>query len=128
MQAKVSAWQMCCIVKMAADFRPQNHVFLGALPDFGTRSDTGDFPRAQIPNPEKATTQVTERGQTIVISRTTIIDDDLGVVFQTPMLQGMSAQRLIEHMFFALLALNSGLGPNVNLSGTSRTLFPCQPQ
>ena len=123
MQAEVSAWTSCCTVKMASDFRPQNHVFLGALPDFGTRSDTGDFPRAQVPNPEKATTQVTERGQTIVISRTTIIDDDLGVVFQTPRLQGMTAQRMIEHMFFALLAQNSGLGPNVAVSGTSRSLF-----
>ena len=123
MQAKVSAWQLCCKVAMSQGFRPENHVFLGALPDFGTRGDTGDFPRAQVPNPESATTQVTERGQTIVISRTTIIDDDLGVVFQTPMLQGMGAQRLIEHMFFALLAQNSGLGPNVNVSGTSRTLF-----
>ena len=123
MQAEVSAWRMCCKVAMAQDFRPQNHVFLGALPDFGTRGDTGDFPRAQIPNPEKATTQVTERGQTIVVSRTTIIDDDLGVVFQTPRLQGMGAQRLIEHMFFQLLALNSGLGPKVAVSGTSNNLF-----
>ena len=123
MQAEVSAWRMCCKIAIAQDFRPQNHVFLGVLPDFGTRGDTGDFPRAQIPNPEKATTQVTERGQTIVVSRTTIIDDDLGVVFQTPRLQGMGAQRLIEHMFFQLLALNSGLGPKVAVSGTSNNLF-----
>ena len=123
MQAEVSSWRLCCKVAMAQDFRPQNHVFLGALPDFGTRGDTGDFPRAQTPNPEKATTQVTERGQTIVVSRTTIIDDDLGVVFQTPRLQGMGAQRLIEHMFFQLLALNSGLGPKVAVSGASNNLF-----
>ena len=123
MQGEVSSWRACCTVKMANDFRPQNHIFLGALPDFGTREDTGDFPRAQIPNPEKATTQVTERGQTIVITRTTIIDDDLGVVFQTPRLQGMGAQRLINHMFFQKLLLNGGLGPNVDVSGTSRSLF-----
>ena len=123
MQGDVTSWRACCTVKMANDFRPQNHIFLGALPDFGTREDTGDFPRAQIPNPEKATTQVTERGQTIVITRTTIIDDDLGIVFQTPRLQGVGAQRLINHMFFAKLALNGGLGPNVDVSGTSRSLF-----
>ena len=123
MQGEVSAWRKCCKVAMAQDFRPQNHIFLGVPPDFGTRGDTGDFPRAQIPNPEKATTQVTEHGQTIVISRTTIIDDDLGIVFQTPRLQGQGAQRLIEHKFFQLLALNSGLGPKVAVSGTSNNLF-----
>lgn len=111
MEGSMMAWQRVTKTVMAKDFRPQNHVFLGALPDFGTRSDTGDFPRAQIPNPEKATTQVTERGQTIVISRTTIIDDDLGVVFQTPRLQGMAAQRVIEHLLFALLQMNAGAGP-----------------
>ena len=123
MQGEVSAWRLCCKIVMANDFRLQNHIFLGALPDMGTREDTGDFPRAQIPNPEKATTQVTERGQTIVVSRTVLINDDLGIVFQTPRLQGVGAQRLINHMFFQKLAENSGLGPNVGVTGVSQSLF-----
>ena len=123
MEGQVAAWRECCKIGMNKDFSPHNHVFLGAMPDFGTRGETGDFPRAMLPNPERATTQVTERGQTAVVDRIVLINDDLGVVFQTPMLQGQAASRLIEHMFFALLALGSGLGPNISVSGTSRRLF-----
>ena len=116
-------WPQCCKVEMAKDFRPQNHVFLGAVPDFEPRGTGLDFSRGEIPNPEKATTQVVERGQTILVDRVTIINDDLGVVFNTPRLQGEAASRTQEHLFFGLLHMNSQRGPNISVSGTSRALF-----
>ena len=88
LEGELMTWQACCKTGMNNDFRPQNHIMLGAVPDFSTRGPSGDFARAEIPNPENATTQVIERGQTMVVDRTTIINDDLGIVFRTPQAAG----------------------------------------
>ena len=106
-------WRRWCSTKSARDFRPVYHTKLGVLPNFGRRLEAGAFPRANVPNPSQETSQAREGGQTIVIDRPTLVNDDLGVITMTPALQAEAAMRTIEHTAFAILLFNSGLGPNL---------------
>ena len=108
---------------MANDFRPHQHVMMGATPNLGKRVETGDFPRALVPNPEKATTQVEELGNVIVIDRITIVNDDLGVLMRTTSNNAIAARRTQDDACYGLLKEGAGLGPNLDVTGTSTRLY-----
>ena len=119
---------------MSNDFRPQDHIYMGATPDLTTRLEAGDFIRAKVPNPEKGQTQVQELGHVIVIDRVTIVNDDLGILMRNAANNGIAALRTQENLCYNLLKENSGLGPtlgsnslfhstrsNINATGTGIT-------
>ena len=108
---------------MSPDFRPVQHVMMGATPNLSERIETGDFRRAHVPNPEKATTQVSELGTVIVVDRITIVNDDLGVLMRNTQNNAIAARRTQDDASYDLLNENTGHGPTINVTGASGFVF-----
>lgn len=128
-------WNRFCRTGTVSDFRSHNRYRTGSFGALDAVTELGEFVNKSIPDGEKASIQADTKGNIINLSRKAIINDDLGAFVGLADSLGMAAARSVEVDVYALLGLNSGLGPtqadgqplfhsnraNVNATGSALT-------
>lgn len=104
-------WRRFCSIGSVADFRDHARYRVGSLSNLDAKNELGEFKNKTIPDGEKGSIRVGTKGNVINISRELVINDDLGAFLGLADQLGRAAKRTIEADVYALLALNSGLGP-----------------
>ena len=113
-------WSRFCAVGSVPDFRDSNRYRIGSLGNLDALNELGEYKSKAIPDGEKASIAAGTKGNIINLSRKAIVDDDLGAFIGLASMLARAAKRSIEADVYALLALNSGLGPAMN---DGKTLF-----
>jgi len=113
-------WNRFCATGSVSDFRAHNRYRLGSFGNLDTVTELGEFTHKAIPDGEKASISIGTKGNIINLSRQAVINDDLGAFVGLAAMLGRAAARSVESDVYALLALNSGLGPTM---GDTKTLF-----
>ncbi len=113
-------WNRFCTTGSVGDFRAHNRYRLGSFGSLDAVNELGEFVNKSIPDGEKASITAGTKGNIINLSRTAIINDDLGAFVGLAGMLGRAAARTVEVDVYALLALNGGLGPAM---GDGKTLF-----
>lgn len=104
-------WSRFCAIGSVSDFRQHNRYRIGSFGNLDALSELGEYKNKSIPDGEKAGITAATKGNIINISRQAIVNDDLGAFIGLASMLGRAARRTIEADVYALLALNSGLGP-----------------
>lgn len=107
-------WSRICKRGSVSDFRAHNRYRRGSFGTLDTVLEGGEFKNKSIPDATKESIQAVTKGNLIGISRQSIINDDMGAFSDLAIAIGRAARLSIESDFYALLALNSGLGPAMN--------------
>jgi hypothetical protein len=107
-------WRKFCHVGSVSDFRAHNRYRLGSFGTLDKLNEHGEFRNKQIPDGAKEKISIDTKGNIIGLSRQAIINDDLGAFNGLATAFGRSAALSIEVDVFAFLALNGGLGGNLN--------------
>lgn len=108
---QANTWSRFCATGSVSDFRAHNRYRLGSFGSLDAINELGEFVNKSIPDGEKASIQAGTKGNVINLSRQAIINDDLGAFVGLSSMLGRAAARTVEADVYALLALNSGLGP-----------------
>ena len=106
-------WSRFCRTGTVTDFRPHYRYRMGSLEDIKTVTEDGEFKNIKINDAERNVISAGTKGGIIAITRQTIINDDMNAFMDLSMMLGRAARRTIENDVYALLALNSGLGPTM---------------
>lgn len=104
-------WNRFCATGSVSDFRAHNRYRTGSFGSLDAVNELGEFVNKSIPDGEKASITAGTKGNIINLSRTAIINDDLGAFVGLSNMLGRAAARTVEADVYALLALNGGLGP-----------------
>lgn len=129
-------WRRFCKVGSVSDFRSHHRYRNGSFGTLDTLSEHGEYKSKSIPDAEKASVQVAAYGNMIALTRQVIVNDDMGAFTGLAERFGRSAALTIESKVYAMLGLNSGLGPlqsdneaffhsnrkNVNATGSALTV------
>lgn len=113
-------WNRFCATGSVSDFRAHNRYRTGSFGSLDAVNELGEFTNKSIPDGEKGSITATTKGNIINLSRTAIINDDLGAFVGLSNMLGRAAARTVEADVYALLALNSGAGPTM---GDGKALF-----
>ena len=113
-------WNRFCATGSVSDFRAHNRYRTGSFGSLDAVNELGEFVNKSIPDGEKASITAGTKGNIINLSRTAIINDDLGAFVGLSNMLGRAAARTVEVDVYALLALNGGLGP---VMADGKTLF-----
>lgn len=113
-------WNRFCATGSVSDFRAHNRYRTGSFGSLDAVNELGEFVNKSIPDGEKASITAGTKGNIINLSRTAIINDDLGAFVGLSNMLGRAAARTVEADVYALLALNSGTGPTM---GDGKALF-----
>lgn len=113
-------WNRFCATGSVSDFRAHNRYRLGSFGSLDSVNELGEFVNKSIPDGEKGSITAGTKGNIINLSRTAIINDDLGAFVGLANMLGRAAARTVEVDVYALLALNSGAGPTL---GDGKALF-----
>jgi hypothetical protein len=113
-------WTMFCRTGSVVDFRPNKRYRMGTFGSLSSLNELGEFTNKAIPDAERQSLTAGTKGNVIAISRQAIINDDMGAFSTLATMIGRAAKLSIEVDVYALLALNSGLGP---LMSDGNTLF-----
>lgn len=108
---QADTWTAFCARGEVSDFRAHNRYRVGSLSNLDAKNELGEFKNKSIPDGEKASITAGTKGNTINVSRETIINDDLGSFTGLAANLGRAAKRTIEADVYTSLALNSGMGP-----------------
>ncbi len=107
-------WSRFCATGSVSDFREHKRYLLGSFGNLDPLDENGEFKNKTIPDAMAQGITATTKGNVINISRQMIINDDLGAFVGLANSLGYAAGRTIEADVYALLAMNSGLGPVMN--------------
>ena len=113
-------WNRFCATGSVSDFRAHNRYRTGSFGSLDAVNELGEYVNKSIPDGEKASITAGTKGNIINLSRTAIINDDLGAFVGLSNMLGRAAARTVEADVYALLALNSGAGPTM---GDGKALF-----
>jgi ATP-dependent protease ClpP protease subunit len=113
-------WNRFCATGSVSDFRAHNRYRVGSFGSLDAVNELGEYVNKSIPDGEKGSITAGTKGNIINLSRTAIINDDLGAFVGLAGMLGRAAARTVEVDVYALLALNGGLGPAM---GDGKTLF-----
>lgn len=118
--AAALTWNRFCATGSVSDFRAHSRYRTGSFGSLDALNELGEYVNKSIPDGEKSSVVAATKGNIINLSRTAIINDDLGAFVGLSSMLGRAAARTIEADVYALLAMNAGLGP-VMVDG--QTLF-----
>lgn len=111
-QNEPDTWSRFCAIEEVSDFRDHPRYRLGSIDDLDEVTESGEFKRKPLPDGSKLSINVETKGNIIAITRRAIVNDDMGAMANLAAMLGRAAKRSIENDVYALLALNSGLGPD----------------
>ena len=104
-------WTSFCAKGSVSDFRAHNRYRLGSFGGLDAINEHGEFQRKAIPDGHKESITASTKGNTIGITRQTIINDDMGAFNSLATQFGRAAKLSVELDVYTSLALNAGLGP-----------------
>lgn len=107
-------WRRFCATGSVSDFRPHPRYRLGSFGAIQTVPEGAEFRNQSIPDARKESITAATKGSMITITRQALINDDMGAFSRLATMLGRAAGLAIEEDVYALLALNSGLGPAMN--------------
>lgn len=114
-------WRLFCGTDTVPDFRPAPRHRTGEMGGtLDRKNEHGEFKNKAIPDGARTDISTETRGNIIALTREAIINDDMGALANQAATFGRLAGRSIEVDVYALLALNSGLGPTM---GDSNPFF-----
>jgi hypothetical protein len=117
--AAPDTWSRFCAIGSVTDFRAHNRYRLGSFGNLDALGENSEFKNKSIPDGEKSTITASTKGNTINISRQTIINDDLGAFIGLSQMLGRAARRTIEADVYALLASNPTMYDGIALFHSS---------
>ncbi|WP_165063946.1 prohead protease/major capsid protein fusion protein [Paludisphaera rhizosphaerae] len=106
-------WRRFCAVGSVSDFRVHNRYRLGSFGKLDKVNENGEFKNKPIGDATKQGIKAETFGNIIALTRQAIINDDMGAFDRLASQLGRAAKLSIEADVYALLALNSGLGPTM---------------
>lgn len=106
-------WRRFCGTDSVSDFREAHRFLNGSFGTLPVVPEGAEYTNAAIPDGAKTSISVETRGQIIALSRQAIINDDMSALTDIATRFGLTGARSIEVAVYALLALNSGLGPTM---------------
>lgn len=106
-------WNRFCAIGSVSDFRAHNRYRTGSFGVLDTVGENGEFKNKSIPDGETASITAGTKGNIINLTRQMVINDDLGAFIGLSNSLGGAAARTVEVAVYAMLALNSGLGPTM---------------
>jgi ATP-dependent protease ClpP protease subunit len=107
-------WSRVCGIGSVNDFRPHNRYLRGTFGALDRVNEAGEFKNKPIPDAAKELISALTKGNIIALSRQAIVNDDMDAFSGLTVDLGRAAKLSIEIDFYALLALNAGLGPVMN--------------
>lgn len=107
-------WSRFCRTGSVSDFRAHPRYRKGSFGVLDSKNQHGEFKSKSIPDGEKNSLTAKSKGNIIALTREAIINDDMGVFSDLTADLGRAAKLTVEVDVFALLALNSGLGPSMS--------------
>lgn len=107
-------WSKFCGIGQVVDFRPHPQYLLGTFGTLDSLTEDGQFKNKNIPDAAKESITAGTKGNIVALSRQAIVNDDLGAFNTITVELGRAAKLSIEVDVYAVLAQNSGLGPNMN--------------
>lgn len=107
-------WSRFCATGSVSDFRAHNRYRLGSFGGLETVNEHGEFRNVSIPDARKESITATTVGNVIMLSRQAIINDDMDAFSKLSAQLGRAAKLTIELAVYTELALNGGLGPDMN--------------
>lgn len=113
-------WRQFCAVGEVGDFREYKRLRMGSFSRLDKLPENAEYKNKKIPDAEFEKIAAETFGNTINVSRQMIVNDDLNAFSRLAAMLGRAAARSIEIDVFALLGLNSGLGPVME---DGKTLF-----
>lgn len=113
-------WQRFAAKGSVSDFRAHGRYRQGSFGALDAVPEHGEFKNKAIPDGSKESITATTKGNIIGLTRQAIINDDMGVFNSLSMRLGRAAKLSVEIDVYALLKLNSGLGP---VMSDTKTLF-----
>lgn len=106
-------WSRFCARGQVSDFRAHNRYRLGSFGRLDSVAENGEFKNKSIPDAVKELISAGTKGNIINLSRQAVINDDMGAFNRLAVMYGRAARLSVEMDVYDLLALNSGLGPNL---------------
>ena len=107
-------WRKFCMVGSVTDFRAHKRLRPGSMSRLEQVGENGELKTKKINDATSESITAKTFGNIINISRNMIINDDLGYFSRLTSDLGRAAARSIEIDVYALLALNSGVGPTMS--------------
>lgn len=104
-------WRRFAAASTVSDFRAHNRYRMGMFGALDSLNEAGEFKNKAISDAEKATITAATKGNIVNVSRQMIVNDDLGAFTRLLAMLGRAAALSVEVDVFAMLLLNSGLGP-----------------
>ncbi|MGE3596645.1 MAG: ClpP-like prohead protease/major capsid protein fusion protein [Dehalococcoidia bacterium] len=108
-----NTWSRFCKIGSVSDFRAHPRYRVGSLGNLDTVGENAEYTNKEIPDGEKASITARTKGNIINVSRQMIVNDDLGAFTDLAAQLGRAANRTVEADVYAMLALNSGMGPTM---------------
>jgi hypothetical protein len=118
--AVADTWRRFCNTGTVGDLREYKRLRMGTIGNLDTIGENQEYKTKKITDAESEKISAITKGNLINVSRTMILNDDLQGFTNLAGQIGRAAARSIEADVYALLALNSGLGPNMT---DGKTLF-----
>lgn len=116
-KAAPSVWQRFCKVGSVSDFREWKRIVPGMIANLDLVNEAGEYKNKNLPDGEKEGITAKRRGNIIEITPETLVNDDLAAISDMARGLGAAGPRTIDRAVFALLALNSNLGPTLVKTG-----------
>lgn len=108
---QANTWEKFCQAVEVADFRTSGRYRTGSVQSLDVIPEHGEYKSGSIPDGSKYVISTQRTGKMFGLSQETIVNDDMGALTNLAVEIGKAAMRTIENAVYALLALNSGLGP-----------------
>ncbi len=107
-------WSAFCREGDLSDFRPHWRHIEGSFSDLLPADENGEIQDGTLDDTRKESITGSTKGRILNLSNQAIINDDMSVFSSNASAMGRAARRSVEKDVYALLALNSGLGPTMS--------------
>jgi hypothetical protein len=112
-ETQAHTWRRWMGTDTVSNFLTHNRFLNGSFGTLPVVAENGEYKNIAIPDGAKNSISTETRGAIIALSRQAMINDDMGALSDVSVRFGMTAARTIEVQAYAMLALNSGLGPTM---------------
>lgn len=106
-------WRRWMGTDTVSNFLTHNRFLNGSFGTLPVVAENAEYKNLAIPDGAKNTISTETRGAIIALSRQAMINDDMGALSDVSVRFGLTAGRSIEAQAYAMLGLNSGLGPTM---------------
>lgn len=107
-------WDRFCKIGTLTDYRPHGRYQLSSFSDLAEVSQSGEYTNGTLGDGGKESITGKRKGRILELTPEVLANDDLGFLIDLAGMLGRAAGRTIEKDVYALLALNSNLGPTMS--------------